>query len=122
MTGIEGLEKIESFLSTDFAQNRPLGPMAQTGFEEIANCHRWDAGSLLPARLEADEIGLADVDLGRVFDNDQPIFIRNEVGQDIQQGSFPCTGSAADVAEGASIVSSAVAPRAAAAIVRPVRD
>src|SRR5215471_7823606 len=70
--------------------------MAQTGFEEIANCHCWDAGSLLPARLEADEIGFADVNLGCVFDNDQPIFIRNEVGQDIQQGSFPCTGSAAD--------------------------
>lgn len=96
VAGVEGLQQIESFLAPYLPQDGALGPVPQAGLEQVADCNGRDLRSLLAAGLEADKVRLADVDFGSVLDDQQAVIVGNEIGQDVEQGGFPCAGASAD--------------------------
>ena len=81
---LSACKKIEGFFPADFSQDGAFGPVAQAGFEQIADGDSRNLWSLLPACLKADKVGFADVNLCRVLNDQQSVFVGNEVGQDIE--------------------------------------
>src|SRR5205807_8933814 len=79
VAGVEALQQIESLFPSDFSQDGTLGPVAQTGLEQIADGDGRKPRPLLAAVLEAHKVRLADMDFGSVFDDQQPVFVGNEV-------------------------------------------
>ena len=69
VAGVEGLQKVEGFLPAYFSQDGAFGPMAQTGFEQIADGDGRNFWSLLAAGLKADEVGFSDVNFGGILDD-----------------------------------------------------
>ncbi len=88
MSGVEGLEKIEGFLSTNFTKDGGVGSVAKTGFEQLADGDCGDGVTLRLASLEANNVGLANLNLGGVFDDQQAAFCRDEIRNDIEEGCF----------------------------------
>jgi len=79
--GVQELEKIEGFSSSDLTQNYAIGAMAEGCLEKIADGHCRKA-ILLPACFKADEIFLRQLKFGRVLDNEHAFLLRNEFPQD----------------------------------------
>ena len=51
----------------DFTKNDPVGPMAKSGFQEIADAYRWNPVLSLPG-FDANQFVVIHVDFGSVFD------------------------------------------------------
>src|SRR5579872_1789889 len=96
VSGIQSLQEVEGFLAANLAQNGAVGAMAETCLEQVTDGDGGDFWSLRAARLEANEVGFSYVNLRRILDDQQAVFLGNEVGQDVQQGGFSCAGAAAD--------------------------
>src|SRR5216684_5318296 len=95
MTSIESLQQIKCLPTTDLTDNDPVGPVSEGGLQQIPNCDCRYPG-LLASALKPNQICLTDVQFGGVFDEQNSFFVRNEIGQDIQQRRFTRSGSATD--------------------------
>ena len=81
MSCVQELQKIERFASADLPQNQAIWTVSKGSLEEITDGHSGNA-ILFPACLEANEILLRQLNLGRVFDDEHPFLLRNEFSED----------------------------------------
>ena len=74
MPGVQELQEIEGLASANFSEHDTVGPMAKGSLQEIANrdCRK---AVLFPASFEPDEVFLAELNLGRVFDDENPLVL-----------------------------------------------
>src|SRR5437660_1484366 len=95
MASIQGLQEVEGFATTNFPDNDPVRPVAQTGLQQITD---GDCGNavLFAAGLEADKIRLVDLYFSRIFDKNDAVLVGDERRQDVQHRSLAGPGSAAD--------------------------
>ncbi len=70
VASVERLEKIKGFPAPHFAQDDPIGPVAKGRPQEIPDRDRRQAG-MIATGFEAHQVGLVDLDLGPVFDENQ---------------------------------------------------
>ena len=76
MPRIEQLQKVEGLPASNLAQDDAVGTVPKGGFQEVANCDGGQAILLAP-RLKPDEVTFVDLDLGGVFDDDDPLIVGN---------------------------------------------
>src|SRR4029077_3435554 len=95
MSGVEGLQQVESFAATDFANNDSVWPVTKSSLQKITDRNCWYAGLFTP-RFKSNQIALADVQFSRVFDEENSFLIWNEIGKDIEQRGLACAGSTTD--------------------------
>src|SRR4051794_33433721 len=72
MTGVEGLQQVEGFGTSDLAYKHAVGSVTERRPKQVPNGHR-GYGRLLPPGLEADEIVVRQLQLRCVFDQDNPV-------------------------------------------------
>ena len=75
--GVQELQKIKSFAGPDFAEQHPIGPVAERSFEKVADRYGWHA-VLFPPGFEPDKIFMPQLNLGRIFDQQDAFIRRNE--------------------------------------------
>ncbi len=92
VTGIQKLQKIEGFASANLTEQDPVRAMTKSGFEEVADRYARKA-ALRMARLKPDKVGLGDLNLRRVLNQDNPLFLGYESAEDIQRRGFSRTGA-----------------------------
>ena len=109
MTRIEKLEKIESLPSANLAQDNPIGTVTERGFEQVANGNGGKA-ILLPPRFESDLVLVRELNLCRVFNQQQTLVRRDKSSQACRERRLPCSGSTADeqILTGENIVFEAI--------------
>ena len=95
MASIQELQQIKRLPSADFTKNDPVGPMAKSGFQEIADAYRWNPVLSLPG-FEANQVVVIHVDFGSVFDKQDSFVGRNEFAKNIQKGRFPGSRASRD--------------------------
>jgi hypothetical protein len=82
MSGVQGLQQVECLGAADFADQNAIGPMTKRGAEQVGDGN-WRQGRLLSqrrlstSRLEPKHVWFIQVDLGGLFDNDNPIAFGN---------------------------------------------
>jgi len=76
VASVEELEKVESLAAANFTKDDPVGAVAESGFEEIANGYCGKAGLSL-AGLESNQVVFPDLDFGGVFDNQDAFGVAN---------------------------------------------
>src|SRR5580698_7813817 len=94
VAGVEGIEQCTGFDSTYFSQNDPVRSPAKSGLQKIVERDLGLEGIRLG--FDGKDIGLLDVKLGRILDDNDPLSFGNKVGQYSQQRCLPGPGSAAD--------------------------
>ena len=67
VAGIEKLQEIESLTAANLTENDPVRAVAEGGLQQVADAHCRQAVLRLP-RLETNQIVLAHLNFGRVFD------------------------------------------------------
>ena len=78
VAGVERLQQVERLCAAHFANQDPIGPVPQRRPQRSAivtagSGASWPNGRWWPARLEADQVGLLDQDLGRLLDQDDAV-------------------------------------------------
>jgi len=95
MPCVQKLQQVESFATTNFANDEAIRAMPECRFQQIA--YRDGRKSVLFAPgFKSDEILLRQPYLGRVFDDKNALFLRNEFPEDRQESCFARTGASAD--------------------------
>ena len=82
MTGVEELQEIECLTAAYLTEDDPVWAMAEGCFQEVTDAHCWQAVLWLPG-FEADQVVLAHLNFGGVFDQQNPFFGGNEFPEDI---------------------------------------
>src|SRR5437899_2512015 len=95
VTRIERLQKVESLAASDFTQNDAVGPMAQSGSQQVPNSHSWDAGLFAPC-LKSHEVGLDHLDFRSIFNQHNSILVGNICSQGGQQRRLSTARSTTD--------------------------
>ncbi len=95
MSRVQELQEIERFASANLPQNDAVGAVAEGCFEKIPDRHGRKA-VLFPASFKADEILLRQLNLGRIFDDEHPFILRDELPKDRKQGRFASASPAAN--------------------------
>src|SRR6267378_7595395 len=87
MTGVQKLKKIEGFPATNLTQQDAILPMAKSGFQKIAH---GDAGHTVigTPRFEANQVGVAQLNFGRIFDQKNALVFGDEPAEDVEITSF----------------------------------
>ncbi len=80
VASIQKLQKVEGLAAPDLSDQNSIGTMTQGGFQEIADGNGGCA-ILFAARFKADEIGVRQLDLGGVFDEQKSLVWRNELSE-----------------------------------------
>jgi hypothetical protein len=81
VTGVKELQEVESLSASDLTQDQSVRAVAKGCFQEIADGHCRKA-ILFAAGFKADEVFLRQLKLGRIFDNEDPLVLRNEFSKD----------------------------------------
>ena len=96
VAGVHGLQHVEGLAAADLADDDAVGPHAQRVAHQVAD---GDAAAALDVRrtgLEADEVLLVELELGRVLDGDDALGLGDERRQHVEQRRLPGAGAAAD--------------------------
>ncbi len=75
MAGAHGLEHVEGFLATHLADDDAIGPHAQRVLDQLALADLAVALDVGRTRLEAPDVWLLQLQLGRVLDGDQALLV-----------------------------------------------
>ena len=92
---VHRLQHVERFAAADLADDDPVGPHAQGVAEQVAD------GDLTPVldvgrpTLEADDVLLHQLQLGRVLDGDDALVRGDRPGEQVQQGGLAGAGATA---------------------------
>jgi multidrug efflux pump subunit AcrA (membrane-fusion protein) len=92
---IQCLKEIVCFPAADFADDHPIRPMPERGPQQVADRDGREIALRAP-RLEANDVGLVDLQLRGILDNDNSIALRNEGRQRIEQRRLAGAGTATD--------------------------
>src|SRR5258708_2965147 len=79
--GVQELQEVEGFATTNLPEHDTVRPVAEGRFQEVTNGHCRKA-VLFPAGLEPDEIFLRKLNLGRIFDDEDAFVWWNELSED----------------------------------------
>jgi len=88
MARIEQLQEIERFTPSDLSQQDSVRAMAERSLEQISNGDGLKPVLSLP-RFEANQVGVGKMDLGCIFDKENPFGRRNESTKGIESRGFP---------------------------------
>ena len=75
MAGVHGLKHVEGLATTHLAADDPVGTHAERVLHEVADGHLAGALEARRPRLEADDVRLLKLQLGRVLDGDHPLAV-----------------------------------------------
>jgi hypothetical protein len=95
MVRIKSLKQVEGLSTANFADDDAIWTVSQRGLQQIPYRYRRET-ALLMSSLEADQVALADIQLGGVLNEQNSFVIRNEISQDIQQSGLSRSSSSAD--------------------------
>ncbi len=84
MTGVHGLQHVQRFPATAFADHDAVRTHSEAVHDEIADRHLAPAFDVWWAGLQRDDVLLPELELGRVLYRDDPLIIGNEPGKDVQ--------------------------------------
>src|SRR6266851_8410360 len=93
MPRIQQLEQFKGLTAADLTKQNTVGPMPKSRFQQIANRHGWNS-TLFTTRFKAHEVGVAQLDLRGVFDEQDPFVIGNEFGEDSESSGLARSWSA----------------------------
>ena len=93
---VHGLEHVQRLPGTALADHDPVGAHPQGVDQEIARGDLALALQVLGPRLEADQVLLAELELGGVLDGDDPLLFGDEAREDVEQGGLSRSGSSRD--------------------------
>ena len=95
MAGIDRAQEANAFRPAQFAQHDPVGPKAKRGLKQFV---RGDLGFAQFAlhRDEADAIFTGQFQLGRIFDQNHALMLRNLAEHGVQKGGLARAGAARD--------------------------
>ncbi len=96
VAGVHRLQHVEGFGPAAFADDDPIGPHAEGIFHEVADrvfAGPFDVGGL---RFQPHDVLFGELQLGRVFDRDDPLLIGNEIAEAIEQRRFAGARAAGD--------------------------
>src|ERR1700730_11513846 len=98
MTRVQELQEIECLAAANLTEYDPVRPMAEGRFQEITNAHSRQTVLGVPG-CKADKVVLVHVNLGRVLNQENSFFRRNEFPKYIQERRFSssCAPSYEDV-------------------------
>ncbi|MCY1546522.1 hypothetical protein D9M68_825230 [compost metagenome] len=85
MAGIHGLQHVQRFPAPTFADDDAVRAHAQAVLDQVADRHRALAFHIGRPRLQRHQVGLRQLQLGRILDRDDAFVIRDEAGQHVQQ-------------------------------------
>ena len=99
MAGVQRLQKIKRFGSPHFAHHDSIGSVPKCRADKIRDRHRRQRlflaeRDLRSPCLEAEKIRLIEMDLCRLFNEDDSIAIGNVGGQGVEEGRLASPGPA----------------------------
>ena len=99
--GVERLEQIERLGATDLPDEDAIRPVTKRRADQIRNGHRRQRlflaeRDLRAPCLEAEQVRLVEMNLGRFLDDDDAIAVRNARRQRIEEGRLARAGAARD--------------------------
>ena len=81
VTGVQELQEIEGFATTNLPENDTVRAVAEGGLQKIANGHCWKS-VLLAAGLKPNEVFLSQLNLCRILDHEDAFVWWNEFSED----------------------------------------
>jgi hypothetical protein len=94
--GVHRLQHVERLTASDLADDDPVRPHPQRVANEVANRDLALALHIGRSRLETDDVGLAQAELGRVLDRDHAFAVGDERRQHAQQRRLSRARAAGD--------------------------
>ena len=96
VAGVHGLEHVERLAAAALADDDAVGPHAQRVAHQVADRDLALALDVGRARLERDDVLLAQLELGGVLDGDDALVVRDEGRQHVEQRRLARAGAAGD--------------------------
>ena len=96
MAGVHRLEHVQRFAAADFADHDPVRPHTQGVADQVADGNRTAALDIRRPAFQPDHVLLLQLQLDRVLDGDDAFVVRDERGEDIQQGGLAGAGTTGD--------------------------
>ena len=91
VTRIQMLQKVEGFTAANLTEQYSVRAVTKSGFEQVADRYARKAALRL-TRLKPDEVGLGDLNLRCVLNQENPLFLGYESAEDIQGRGFSRAG------------------------------
>src|SRR6478752_339913 len=96
VTGVHCLEHVQRLTGAALSDDDPVGPHPEGVPDELADRDGALAFDVRRAGLEGDDVLLAELELGRVLDRDDPLVVRDKRGEDVQRRRLAGAGAAGD--------------------------
>src|SRR5207302_1697692 len=96
VAGVHRLEHVERFGGAAFADDDPVGPHPQGVDDQVPDGDGAATFHVRAAGFQGDQVALAELQLGGIFDGYDALGVRNEVGQHVECRGLARTGAAAD--------------------------
>ncbi len=96
MAGVHGLEHVHGLAATDLTDDDPVGAHTERVDQQQPLGHLAPSLDVRGPGLQADHVGLPELELGRVLDRDDALVRRDERRQDVQQRRLPGAGPTGD--------------------------
>ena len=96
VAGVHGLEHVQHLVAADLADDDAVGAHTQGVAHQVARRDLALAFDVRRARLQAHDVRLLELELGRVLDGDDALVGRDEARQDVEQRRLARAGAARD--------------------------
>src|SRR5256884_3220360 len=96
VAGVHRLQHVQRLAASAFADDDPIRPHPERVDDQVADADSAAAVDPGRPRLEANLVRLPELQLGGVFNGDDPLRVRNESGQDVEGGRLAGAGAAGD--------------------------
>ncbi|MNS66300.1 hypothetical protein D3C72_995090 [compost metagenome] len=96
MAGVHGLEHVEGLAAADLTHDDAVRAHTQGVSDEVADGHCAGALDVGGARLQADHVGLVELQFGGVLDRHDALVFGDEAREHVEQGRFTGAGAARD--------------------------
>ena len=88
VTGIHGLQHVEGLFAAHLADDDAVGAHTEAVTEQLPLADGALPFNIRRTRFQAHDVFLGQPQLGRVFDGDQPLTVRNVLRQNVEEGGF----------------------------------
>ncbi|SGO80449.1 Uncharacterised protein [Mycobacterium tuberculosis] len=96
MPGVHGLQHIEGLGSPHFTDNDSVRAHPKGISDQLPNVDLPFSFHVGGAGFHPSHMAVGNAELSHIFNGDDPLIFRNEVGQGIEQGRLSAPGSAGD--------------------------
>ena len=96
MAGVHGLDHVERLGAAALADDDPVGPHSQRVLDQVGRRHGPAALDIAGTRLQAHDVVLLQLQLGRVFDRDDAMIGMDEARERVQERRLARAGPARD--------------------------